>query len=69
MVVLAITSQSILRSPKTFEPNGITYTHYNNYIIFKQSYFHLIENKDLYTLYPNEHWDYYKYSPTFSLLM
>jgi hypothetical protein len=69
LIVLAITSQSILRSPKTFEPNGITYTHYNNYIIFKQSYFHLIENKDLYTLYPNEHWDYYKYSPTFSLLM
>lgn len=43
--------------------------HYNNYIIFKQSFFHLIEQKDLYQLYLTEQWDLFKYSPTFSLLM
>ena len=54
---------------KTFGTCTIEYTHYNNYLIFKQSFFHLIENNDLYKLYPNEHWDLYKYSPTFALLM
>ena len=44
-------------------------THYNNYVIFKQSFFHLIHHTNLYQLYPNEQWDYYKYSPTFALLM
>ncbi len=44
------------------------YTHYNNYIIFKQSFFHLINNKDLYLYYNNEQFDLYKYSPSFSLL-
>jgi hypothetical protein len=53
---------------KTFDGNT-PYTHYNNYKIFSSSYFHLIENKDLYLLYPEEHWDYYKYSPTFALMM
>ena len=45
------------------------YTRYNNYVIFQQSFFHLIHHQDLYQLYPAEHWDYYKYSPTFALLM
>ncbi len=68
-ITIILTGQSLLQKPKTFEPGGIEYTRYNNYVIFKQSYFHLIENKDLYQLYPSEQWDYYKYSPTFSLLM
>jgi hypothetical protein len=29
----------------------------------------LLDGKDLYQAYPGEHWDYYKYSPTFALLM
>ncbi len=45
------------------------YTHYNNYVIFKQSFYHLIDGKDLYKLYPSEQWDLYKYSPTFALAM
>lgn len=45
------------------------YTHYNNYVIFKQSFYHLIDGKDLYKLYPTEQWDLYKYSPTFALAM
>ncbi len=44
------------------------YTAYNNYIIFKQSFYHLINGMDLYIAYPDEHWDLFKYSPAFSLL-
>ncbi len=69
LIVIIISAQSFLLKPKTFIPGEPAYTHYNNYVIFKQSFFHLIENKDLYELYPAEHFDYYKYSPTFSLLM
>lgn len=69
LIIIIITAQNLLLDPKTFEPGGLTYTHYNNYLIFKQSFFNLIENKDLYVLYPAKHWDFYKYSPTFSLFM
>ncbi len=68
-ITIIITGDNLLLKPKTFETGGILYTHYNNYLIFKQSFFHLIENKDLYQLYPTEHWDYYKYSPAFSILI
>lgn len=44
------------------------YTHYNNYLIFKDSYFHLKNNTNLYTHYDTQ-WDLYKYSPTFAFLM
>ena len=69
IIVLIVSLQSYLFEPKTFEPGGIAYTRYNNFVIFKQSYFHLIENKDLYQLFPEDHWDLYKYSPAFALLM
>jgi hypothetical protein len=68
IVVLVISIQHLLLPPKSFYPGGALHTHYNNYVIFKQSWFHLIANKDLYQSFP-EHWDYYKYSPTFSVLM
>jgi hypothetical protein len=69
IVVSVLTSlQSYLLPPKTFIEGGQEYTHYNNYIIFKQSHFHLLEGKDLYKLYPEEQWDLYKYSPGFALL-
>jgi hypothetical protein len=44
------------------------YHNYNNYILFKNSFFHLIQGKDLYILYLKEQWDLYKYSPTFSFV-
>ncbi|HZV68169.1 MAG TPA: glycosyltransferase family 87 protein [Saprospiraceae bacterium] len=44
------------------------FTAYNNYLIFKQSFYHLINDKDPYIAYPDEHWDLYKYSPAFSIL-
>ncbi len=44
-------------------------TDYNNYVIFKYSFFHLLDGKNLYGIYPDEHWDLFKYSPTFAFLM
>ena len=46
---------------------GDPYTHYNNYIIFRQSFVHLAGHQDLYTQYLAEHWDYFRYSPSFAL--
>ena len=67
IITIIITGQTYLLTVLRNEEAGAT--HYNNYKIFKESYFHLIQNKDLYQLYPAEHFDYFKYSPTFSLLM
>lgn len=67
LLALGATLQSYFGNPTSF--NNLEYTAYNNYLIFKQSFFHLIEGKDLFILYPVEHWDLYKYSPTFSLMM
>ncbi len=47
---------------------GRDYNAYNNYIIFKQSWDHLVSHKDIYAHYMTEQWDLYKYSPTFSFL-
>jgi|688.fasta_scaffold33328_5 hypothetical protein len=66
LLVLVVSLQSWLLEPKII--NGLLYYHYNNYVIFKQSFFHLINNQDLYSLYVNEQRDLFKYSPTFSLL-
>lgn len=51
----------------TFESGETLYTTYNNYVIFRQSFFHLIQDKDLYVLFEKEQWDLYKYSPAFAL--
>jgi hypothetical protein len=48
---------------------GGQHTHYNNFLIFKNSFSHLVENKNLYEYYSNEYADLYKYSPTFALFM
>ncbi len=37
--------QSVLLGLKTFVPDGPLYTHYNNYVIFTQSFFHLLEHR------------------------
>ncbi|HTF05705.1 MAG TPA: glycosyltransferase family 87 protein [Bacteroidia bacterium] len=42
---------------------------FNNYLIFERSFDHLISNVNLYVAYPEEHYDLYKYSPTFALFM
>lgn len=49
------------------------YAYYNNYLIFKQTFIHLINYDDLYELNRYKHIDYwywdYKYSPTFAVYM
>ncbi len=69
LVALAITAQSILLGEKTFGDSSEVYTHYNNYVIFKTSFYNLIEGNSLYDLYLSKQWDLYKYSPTFALIM
>jgi hypothetical protein len=39
-----------------------------NFEIFRAASRHLLDGKDLYALYPDEHSDRFKYSPTFALL-
>ena len=66
IVALASSIQSLI-GKKTFYEGGVEYNGYNNYTIFEKSFEHLKKNQDLYTLYPKEHWDLYKYTPTFSV--
>ena len=61
LALIAAVQQWSLKRP------GDPYTHYNNYIIFRQSFVHLAGHQDLYTLYLAEHWDYFRYSPSFAL--
>lgn len=68
VVTLIVSIQSYLLPPKSYD-GTLEYPRYNNYIIFKNSFDHLQKNENLYVLYENEHWDLYKYSPTFSLMM
>ena len=64
---LAASIQLLTLGSKRFHEGGKEYTSYNNYVIFKQSFYHLKSNKDLYVLYLDEHFDLYKYTPTFSV--
>ena len=68
ILITIIASYLQFKSPlKSFDDGPARYTRYNNYVIFKQAHFHLLENKDMYVLYPEEHHDLYKYSPAFAL--
>ena len=67
-LALAASIQALLSGTKTFDDSGIEYTRYNNYRIFERSFYHLLHHQDLYSLYPQEQWDLYKYTPTFSAL-
>jgi Glycosyltransferase family 87 len=59
--------QGLLAGPKVYVPGGRAYIDYNNFRIFKFSFYHLVEGKDIYQLFPDDHWDLYKYSPGFAL--
>lgn len=67
IIALAISVQQFLLGPK--DCWGGTYTHYNNFVIFKNSFYHLLTNANLYSSYPAEYGDLYKYSPTFAFFM
>lgn len=42
---------------------------FNNFEIFRYSFFNLIQNNNLYTPYPDYYFDLFKYNPSFALLM
>lgn len=42
---------------------------HNNYLIFKGVFYHTIEQKNIYALYPNEYHDVNHYGPFFSLII
>lgn len=51
LISLIAASQNLLHAPKITEAGGgRPYTDYNNYVIFKYSFFHLIHGKDIYQL-------------------
>jgi hypothetical protein len=67
VIAIIASAQGLLHGPKQFVTGGTFYHEYNNYTIFKQSFFHLKDGKNLYQPYPDEYWDLYKYSPSFAL--
>lgn len=68
VIAIIASLQGYLLGGKSYtESSGHTYTKYNNYVIFEKSFEHLKNNQDLYLTYPDEHWDLYKYTPTFSV--
>lgn len=68
LAVVVATTQTLL-DPNPFIYNNIPYSSYNNFLIFRQSFFHLADGLDLYARYAAEHADFFKYSPTFALFM
>ena len=42
---------------------------YNNFLIFRQSFFHLRNETNLYLTYVTQYWDHYYYSPSFAALV
>lgn len=67
-VAIFASLKSYLADLGSFVEGGRLYTSYNNYIIFKQSFFHLLESKDLYADFVEEQGDLFKYSPAFALV-
>ena len=53
-ITIIATAQGVFAGPKIYVPGGRSYIDYNNYIIFKNSFFHLVQGKDLYQLFPYE---------------
>ncbi len=44
-----------------------TQTHINNYMIFRSSFYNLVNGVDLYIQHPEQYYDLYKYPPVFAL--
>lgn len=49
-------------------PDNGPYTHYNNYVIFANSFYHWYHGLNLYVQYLAEQYDLFKYSPFFAML-
>lgn len=68
--VLAAIVACVVKISLDFKPHDATnyISKVNNFIIFKNSFYHLINHTTLYGEHPLEQYDLYKYSPTFALL-
>jgi hypothetical protein len=67
LAAVAITLRNWLLPQGNLFAQGDHYTHYNNFIIFRNAFWHLLNRKVLYLQYPAEQFDLFKYSPTFAL--
>lgn len=67
VISVGIAMQNVLMGENHFW--GGVYTFYNNYVIFKTSFFNLVHGQNLYDYHLEKHADLYKYSPTFALFM
>jgi hypothetical protein len=54
---------------QTYLGGHAPHTRHNNFVIFSQSFEHLLTGKDLYKAYPEEYYDLFKYSPSFAFFM
>jgi hypothetical protein len=59
VIIVAATVHRLLLGPGSF----------NNFSIFRWSFFNLCNGNDLYIAHPDQYYDLYKYSPTFAMLM
>ena len=69
LVTVIITVTNVMKGETKIFSGDHPYTFYNNYIIFKNAFFHLKSGEDMYVLYPEKQWDLYKYSPSFAACM
>ena len=67
VAAFAISFHGYTLGEKEFE--GVKTTHYNNYLTMKYSHFHLLDEENIYIAHPDDHWDLFKYSPAFAVLM
>ena len=64
MAAFAVSTQSLWQ-----RVNRHGYTAYENYVIFKNAFPHLVQGLNPYMAFPAEQWDLYKYSPAFAMAM
>lgn len=67
LISLIVTFQNLILGENHYW--GGVYTFYNNYIIFKNSFFYLISEQNPYDYHLDKYADLFKYSPTFALFM
>ena len=67
LVVVYATLRNYFLPTSTIDGVHCGVTQYNNYIIFKNSFFHLLSQLNLYSTYSNEQYDLFKYTPSFAL--
>lgn len=64
VVAVLISLQSLWQ-----KTNAYGYTAYENYVIFRNSFAHLVQGLNPYASFPAEQWDLFKYSPAFAVAM